>query len=662
MSAAESAGEATSRRDEDGRGGDVADLVRDLGGREGPERARLVDEHSLALLADGDLVVLRGAVAAVPPPERTLWLRIADAEAAVRLQVAGLAELETLTAEAEATDGAEDCRAWVAAITAEHFFWRGDLLGLAVAEAALARLPDEPLLPTRMLLARARLRRLAALGRLFSFDREGPLRARETLDAALTDFTRGGWHEERAVTVSLVSAMWAAVSWDEIRTGLRVLREAVDLLRARRSHYLPLCLAGLGMVAFLEGDMTTVHDATAEAERLAAGMIPAVDVVVAHLRGMARLVAEGPEAAGVLDELAAQFRTKMPQAAGSMATTAAAALADLGAYDLAEEWAGRARHGEAITPYGGLDGEVVEARLELVRHPGEDARARLQAACSALETVGLDRFAGVTRLRAARDCERIGETGWAADLRAAGLAAVPPPLERTLWEAIWAESLDRSGSVTPGASAAAGPGGVLRVLGPDLEVQRAGRPVEVPRASARLLAILVAEHQTVTVDRLLELLWPEVDPEAGRTRLNTAIYRIRRQVGLGPDELVVRRTDGVALVETEGWKVDAWEFERLVAGNVDARVAAFELYGGDLCGRQLAYDDAVAVERAHLQALWVDLTTGLLAERAVSPSAAAEAASRLRVDDPDLLAPVASALVASGHPALAAALAAQDGW
>ncbi len=646
------------KRDETDRGGEVAGLLRDLAGRDGPARARLVEQVSLDLLADGDLVVLRGAVAAVPQAERTLWLRVADTEAAVRLQVGGLAELQSLTAEADATEGAQDCRAWMAAITAEHFFWRGDLLGLAVAEAALDLLPDEPLLPIRMLLARARLRRLAALGRLFSFDREGPLRARAVLDSALTDFTRGGWHEERAVTAALVSAMWAAVSWDEVRAGLRVLQEAVDLLRARRSHYLPLCLAGLALVAFLEGDMARVHDAASEAERLAAGMIPAVDVVVLHLRGMARLVGEGPGAAGVLDEIAESFRAKMPQAAGSMATTAAAALADFGAYGVAEDWAGRARHGEAITPYGGFDREAVDARLELVHRPGEASLARFRDACLALESVGLDRFAGVTRLRAARDCERIGWDEPVAEMRAEGLAAVPPPPERTLWEAIWAEPLLRRpvGVPVSGRGVRAGSGGVLRVLRPDLGVERHGAILEVPLASARLLAVLVAERQALTVDRLLECLWPEVDPEAGRTRLNTAIYRIRRQLGLGPDELVVRRTDGVALVESDGWTVDAWEFERLVAGDGDARAGALGLYGGDLCGRQLAYDDRVDAERDRLQAVWTDLAAGLVDEGAVEPAAVAEAASRLRIDDPARMAPLAGALARAGHPALAAGL------
>ena len=166
----------------------------------------------------------------------------------------------------------------------------------------------------------------------------------------------------------------------------------------------------------------------------------------------------------------------------------------------------------------------------------------------------------------------------------------------------------------------------------------------------------MAERQALTVDRLLECLWPEVDPEAGRTRLNTAIYRIRRQLGLGPDELVVRRTDGVALVESDGWTVDAWEFERLVAGDGDARAGALGLYGGDLCGRQLAYDDRVDAERDRLQAVWTDLAAGLVDEGAVEPAAVAEAASRLRIDDPARMAPLAGALARAGHPALAAGL------
>jgi DNA-binding SARP family transcriptional activator len=42
-----------------------------------------------------------------------------------------------------------------------------------------------------------------------------------------------------------------------------------------------------------------------------------------------------------------------------------------------------------------------------------------------------------------------------------------------------------------------------------------------------LLAVLVAKRRLVPVDRLADLLWPEIDPATGRERLNAAVYRLR---------------------------------------------------------------------------------------------------------------------------------------
>ena len=144
-------------------------------------------------------------------------------------------------------------------------------------------------------------------------------------------------------------------------------------------------------------------------------------------------------------------------------------------------------------------------------------------------------------------------------------------------------------------------------MGPDLVVRRNGERIRLPSGAARLLAVLVAERRPVPVDRLADLLWPEIDPGTGRERLNAAVYRLRRLLSLDPDELLVREHDGIALEPADRWRIDSWNFRDRSLGNRDDRIEALLSYTGDFCSRQLAYDDAVIAERQALRARFLDL-------------------------------------------------------
>lgn len=210
-----------------------------------------------------------------------------------------------------------------------------------------------------------------------------------------------------------------------------------------------------------------------------------------------------------------------------------------------------------------------------------------------------------------------------------------------------------------------GAANVVRVLVPDVLIRRHGEPAKLPGSSARLLAVLVAQRQPVTVDKLADLLWPEIDIDAGRNRLNVTVHRLRKALDLPNDELLVRSADGIALVPGSGWVIDSWSFWDLSGATVDpvAQVEAFELYQADFCARQFAYEDAVGIERDRLRARWADLTRRLLDGMLVNPTVAADRALAFGIVDRDVLLHMAVALDRAGHTAEATTLSqlADDG-
>ncbi len=625
-----------------------------------------LEERVLGLLARGDLMLVRAAVARVPRRERSLLLRIADADAAARVHAADLGEIQALAREAAAaaSGGGTDHRWWLAAVEAEHFLWRGDMVAVTVAARALAEIPDDPLLPADALAARGRLRRIAALAHLFSFAPDGAARAEEALEFALVDLGRAGWEEERAMTSVLFHVVAASVSFDGFEVSLPVVRESIDRLRVLGSAYTAVALAGLAFVCLLAGDVPEVHAALAEAADLGAAMTPTADALMRHVASMVHLLGAGPTPAVLaeLDDVADVFRAVAVEAAGSVALTVAWVLLDMGDAEGARTWAGRARSAQLITPYARLDRDTLEARLGTSR--GDAGAVAVLGECvDRGVAAGLTRYSGIKALQGAHDCARAGLAAEAAALRERGLDLVPAPGRRTIWEELWARPLpavpspvpappdDPARAVLPGAGAS------IRVLGPDVRVERGSGPVVLTGTSARIVAFLVAERRPVAVERLLDALWPdEVSAATARNRLRVALHRLRGTLGLGAGELVVRAGDLVRLEPPAGWRVDAWDFWDLSGGDAAARQAALDLYRGDFAGEALAYEDSVAGERARLRARFVDVAAGLLAAGAADPGVLAGKVLALGIADPDLAAALAAALRGAGRHAEATAV------
>jgi DNA-binding SARP family transcriptional activator len=165
----------------------------------------------------------------------------------------------------------------------------------------------------------------------------------------------------------------------------------------------------------------------------------------------------------------------------------------------------------------------------------------------------------------------------------------------------------------PGTTAAE-----VRILGPTTVVRGHRHSVPPPGRPATLLA-LVATQRSVPIDRVLDLLWPDVDPVRSRPRLRNVLSRLRAEVGP-----VVER-DGELLVLGSDVVVDAHRFEELAeqalqAGpdEVERRIEAALASWTGLPLPAWPYDDWAADERRPL----VRRCVALLARRAEVRAAA----------------------------------------
>jgi len=146
-------------------------------------------------------------------------------------------------------------------------------------------------------------------------------------------------------------------------------------------------------------------------------------------------------------------------------------------------------------------------------------------------------------------------------------------------------------------------GSVLNTLGTcSLQVgeTRVGPP---STQKARAIFAFLALHRRTDVsrERLLELFWPDADPDRGRDSLRTALWSIRRclkSAGVDPDEFISANKSIVR------WRadtsVDAEDFEQLAAGSSDDIGRAMSVYKGDFLEGD--YEDWTVAERERLAA------------------------------------------------------------
>ena len=145
-----------------------------------------------------------------------------------------------------------------------------------------------------------------------------------------------------------------------------------------------------------------------------------------------------------------------------------------------------------------------------------------------------------------------------------------------------------------------------------------GRPVRLPGLTGRLVAYL-AVRGPATADELVDVFWPEDDPEQGRARLRKVVWRVRRQCA----DLLDRH--GETLTLHRGVEIDAEQFAsaadealRLAESGAPATHAAREalaVYGGDLLPA-LRYEDWTDAAREAHRTRYVALLDLLVADAA----------------------------------------------
>lgn len=144
-----------------------------------------------------------------------------------------------------------------------------------------------------------------------------------------------------------------------------------------------------------------------------------------------------------------------------------------------------------------------------------------------------------------------------------------------------------------------------------------GRPIDerlwTRRKAKSLVKILaLAPNHQLHREQLMEMLWPEAEPELAANNLHKALHAARRvfepELKTGPDSAFLPTQDQTICLQAPGglW-IDAEEFRRLAERalsrqEIDAHRAALELYAGELLEED-RYEDWAAASREQLQLL-----------------------------------------------------------
>jgi DNA-binding SARP family transcriptional activator len=121
------------------------------------------------------------------------------------------------------------------------------------------------------------------------------------------------------------------------------------------------------------------------------------------------------------------------------------------------------------------------------------------------------------------------------------------------------------------------PGPLVRIdmLGP-MRLTVGGQPVDRPelrRLRVRTVLALLAVRGPLRRDQIIDVVWPDADPDGARQSLRTTLSRIRRLLDPGGSTSHGRlRTDGerISLAGPPWLDVDLWEFRRLVGAEEEA--------------------------------------------------------------------------------------------
>jgi two-component SAPR family response regulator len=175
----------------------------------------------------------------------------------------------------------------------------------------------------------------------------------------------------------------------------------------------------------------------------------------------------------------------------------------------------------------------------------------------------------------------------------------------------------------------------IAVLSPALSVSAGGRCVTLAEMPARLLLALVLGHpHPVHVEQVVEELWPDGDPGAGRGRLSTVLHRLRRT--LGPAGTAVVRDGDLLRLDPVAVVVDLWEHRAAVRQGGAAEAHALAAVAGNLCQAQFPYGERLVDARHAFAGDWARRARAAVRAGWCTADALAPAASALHVEPTEI--------------------------
>jgi hypothetical protein len=590
--------------------GRPTDTERELEHRERRAFSLLRRGRLAAALAEAEAEA--GSEVGVPSPR----LALLAAEVRLSLGFGDIDELDELE-DAVAASGDRALALRLEAALAELHASRGDPVCETIAARALAGIADERLTAPDELWARGRLRRTLALAAvLLGPDR--PTGVDELMEQAKADFRRGGFDAERARAAAELRFAWVLAFGEDVQRAADTVTECLAWLRQMGADHVDLLLGYRIALDLARGDFPAAASGRIELDRLAATADRPLHPVARALSGFVelatRLLASGPvpDVLAAAEDHLALVRSEVFTGLASQFVALAGVMVDAGHtrpedLRLARRWAARAAAGAPHLPKVQRELASLLTRLDLLERGDRAAVEAVDADLEAGRRLDLGRDAAQRALRAALAAHRAGRHDVAERLHRAAVADLPPPADRLVWETALVAQVEAAR-----ATAATAPVRLL-LLGPTVRAEVGGTARPLSAALARLAVALVAEGGTAPADRLIDAVWPDAPPDAGRARLRVALHRLRsalRPTGDDPavrddpvpGDPVLRRGGTVALASHV--EVDVAVFERLASGSAEDRRAGLDLYAGDVAQVQLAYHDIAAPLRRRLAATW----------------------------------------------------------
>jgi DNA-binding SARP family transcriptional activator len=154
----------------------------------------------------------------------------------------------------------------------------------------------------------------------------------------------------------------------------------------------------------------------------------------------------------------------------------------------------------------------------------------------------------------------------------------------------------------------------LRILGKlSLELANVTAPSLATQKARALLAYLITHHESdVGRERLLDVLWPDIEPDRAKEGLRSALWSIRRAIrdaGFEPDEFLTANR-AVVRWTAQTW-FDAEEFSKLAQSDDPKRLeSALALYKGDFLEGD--YEEWTVAERTRLSAAYESVLARLV--------------------------------------------------